>query len=387
MSALPAVVRRRSPASAEGFTLIEMLIAMGLLATLGTFLVALLRNGFELYEKGDSRGDLYTNGTRILEMLEDDLLAVHSGPDGRLIIESGVSGASTRGDTFVLRLVRDVPEGEQNHRVLRRAGTRTGTFERNYDGTDPGPEGRLEIAPPSGLEEVAYALVAEPSDSADRPGILTLYRGVHAPAFDSKSFFDPEKPVDEAWIRERLRPVATDIIGLWVLCYSQASEDWSEEEVLNGSAASLAQSLASWDSTRGILPKSVFPLARSQASANDARDDVYPQRVRIVLQVARGGRPDARLRAGFNVDDSALRLRTTKGLPNEESFDRYLKLGNEWLQVLQTDSSDARVARRRRHTVLTQATVPAGAPVYAGKTFRKTMAIPGRRSFWVEDGK
>lgn len=372
----------------RGFTLLELLVAMALLATLGTFLVSLLKNSFDLYRQGDQRGDLYANAVPILEKLEDDLRAVHSGPDGRFLLEtSSFGGGKGMGDGFLLRLVRVMPHGEQSHPVLRKAGSKPGAQGR-FDGSDPGPEARADLAPPSGLMEVAWALITEPADAADRPGILTLYRGVHAPALQKGSFFDTgaEGGPDEAWVRTNLRPVATDVLGLWILCYGQESQDWGEADVLERTNPE-GLSSSTWDSTRGILPRAAFALARSPESAADPRDDVYPRMVRLILHVGRGSRPEAKLRTTMRPDDTILRVNSTRDLPVEGVDDRMVKVGLEWMALGTTEATDARVQRRRRHTSSVQVAHPVGTPVYSGQVFRKTLDMPARRSFWVEPGR
>ena len=156
----------------RGFTLVELLVAIALLATLGTFLVQLVRGCFRMYSEGDRRGDLYHTALHVLEMLEDDLLAIHPGPEGRLLLQTDAfEGRRGAGDGFFLRLVRTAPGGEQAHPHLRHAGTAPGAKE-SWDGGAPPIEDRATLAPPTGLVEVVYALVQEPGRSPGHPDPL-----------------------------------------------------------------------------------------------------------------------------------------------------------------------------------------------------------------------
>ncbi len=370
-------MRRRQ----AGFTVLELLVAMGLLAALGAFVMQLVGSSFDMYRRGDKRGDLYANAQHILELLETDLVAVHPGPDGRFLLEAEAMGGA--GGGFLLRLVRSIPHSESEHPVLRKAGTRTSASAR-YDGSDPGPGAREDIPPPSGLMEVAWALLPDPTDE-EHPGVLTLYRGVSAPAFAAGGLFDPaqEGQRDEAWVRAQLKPVATDILGLWLLCMGQGSASWEEQLVLEG-RGNAQMALLNWDSTRGVLPPQLFPLARA-GSATVPEDDIYPRAVRMVLQVARRDRPDAWLRGSLREEHQVVGLTTTRDLPEEDEQDQCIKLGTEWMELGARSSGDVSVRRGVRRS--RASALGPGTPVYVGRTFRKTVAIPGRRSFWVEEGR
>ncbi|NRA97195.1 MAG: type II secretion system protein [Planctomycetes bacterium] len=358
-----------------GFTMVELLVALTLLSAIGALLLQLVRGSFMLYRDGDQRGDLYSTAIPVLEMLEDDLRAVDPGPDGRLLVLPSVFGNA--GEGIFIRLVRSMPGGEQQHGVLRRAGTSVGAGG-TYSGRDPGLEERSQIAPPSGLIEVAYALVQEPEDPV---GVLTLYRGERAPAHGSGSFF-ASPGSDEGWVRKNLQPVATGILGLWLLCQGQETEDWQEEIVLEG-AGGQGASLMTWDSTRGMLSSEKFPLARGGASLADPRDDVYPRALRIVLHVARGQRPEATLRRVLRADRKTIDVNTTEQFPGEENVvDRYVKVGSEWMLVGQHQNGEAVVERRCRRSGSRKTVHRIGEPVFVGRVFRKTLALPAARSWW-----
>lgn len=374
----PRVSTPRPSKLRAGFTMVELLVTLAILSALGGLLLQLVRGSFQLYRDGDQRADLYATATPVLEMVEDDLRAVDPGPDGRLLLLPNAFG--TNGEGFLLRLVRSMPGGEQQHRVLRRAGTTPGASG-SYSGDDPGPS-RKEIAPPSGLLEVAYALVHE---QGDPPGVLTLYRGERAPAHGPGSFFAAGgDAMDESWVRQNLRPVATGILGFWILCQSQATEDWAEEIVLEGKGRG-TDSMMTWDSTRGLLDRDAFSLALGPGSVADPRDDIYPRAVRLVLHVARGGRPDATVRRTMREDHNAVEVNTTEGFPVGDSDDKFIKIGGEWMFVTEHDSGRARVQRRRRGSGSRTAIHRAGDDVWVGRTFRKTLALPAARSWWSTD--
>ncbi|MAG57294.1 MAG: hypothetical protein CMJ83_13455 [Planctomycetes bacterium] len=365
---------------AGGFTLIELIAAMALLSALGALLMKLVAGSFDLYEQGDARGDLYATAVPVIEMLEDDLLAVDSGPDGRLLLVTDAFGGSKgRGDGFFLRLIRTMPGGEQQHGVLRKAGS-SASPEGVYAGEDPGPADRKTIAPPSGLMEVCWALVQDPRDPA---GVLSLYRGTRAPVFAGGSFFADGVTEDVAWVRKSLKPMATGILGLWMMCESQQTEDWGELDILEGRRDGSGATLE-WDSTRGLLDKDRFPLSVGPGSVADSRDDVYPRRVRIVIHVARGARPDAKLRRNVLADNTRMSVNSTAGFSALDE-PAYIKVGDEWMKVLDYDGSEITIGRRRRGTDAVKAPHRVGDGVYIGRVFKKTLRLPAWRSYWREE--
>lgn len=375
----------RRPKDRGGFTLVELLAAMALLSALGALLVQLVRGSFDLYREGDLRGDVYANAMPVIEMLGDDLTAINGGPEGRLLLRTDVFQGG-QGDGFLLRIVRTIPGGEQNHPVLRRAGGVPMAAD-IYRGDDPGIGERRSLQPPSGLMEVAYALIQREEDP---PGILSLYRGERAPAGAPGGFFDPEleNSWDEGRVQRDLRLVATDILGLWLLCLAQGADSFDQESALESRDMGRGGTLVNWDSTRGILPRSLFPLALGPASLGDYRDDVFPRRVRIHLDVARGLRPDAVLRSRLTSEQVRIEVNTARSLSGDETEDRFIKVGNEWMEIAGegVSGSSIRVARNRRRTRGVTIDHPAGSPVFAARSFRLTLALPAARSHYGEGG-
>lgn len=361
-----------------GFTVIELLVSMALLTGLGALLLQLVRGSFDLYEKGDQRGELYATAVPVLQLLEDDLTAIHGGPEGRLLLIAQTGPGGSEG--LLLRLLRTAPGGERHHPVLRPAGTRPDA-NASYTGSDPGPKDRGQLAPPSGLVEVAYALLQE---ERDPQGVLTLYRGTRAPALEGDTFFKEDVDgLDTAWVRKNLAPVSTGILGLWILCEAQSTEDWGEEDVMEGKGASHL-AFRNWDSTRGMLDREQFPLAVGPASRDDPRDDVFPRRVRVIMQVARGLKPEAVLRRSLIPESQALDLNTTKLFPPTDDGNLYAKVGGEFMRIERHEGSSAVVTRHRRGTSSKATVHRAGTQVFLGRTFRKTLRIPASRSYWTE---
>jgi prepilin-type N-terminal cleavage/methylation domain-containing protein len=361
----------RRDARRAGMTLIELLVSMALLASLGALVVQLMRNSFELYAAGERRGEFAANAMTVLTRLDDDLRNVATTREGRFLLERrGTTGVGA--PALLLRLIRTAPQGEARHPSLRASGSTPGAAG-VFVGRDPAPESRRSLAPAANLIEVCYALIQDPSIDA---GVLTLYRGERAPAFAAgATFFDPENTEpDDAWVRERLSPIATGVLALHLLCRGPLTEDWNEENVLE-SGGGAGGATAEWDSTRGTLPVERFPFALGEASLGEPRDDLFPSHVRAVLVMGRPGRPDAKLGRRLMPGSTELTVDRAERLPRAQDEERFVKLGHEWLEVKANESWGATVARGRRRTN-PSVDYETSVPVYAGKTFRRTVELP-----------
>jgi hypothetical protein len=230
------------------------------------------------------------------------------------------------------------------------------------------------ILPASGLMEVCYALLQSPNDD---PGILTLYRGVRAPALQPGGFFEPsadgETTFDVAWVRKNLTPVATGVIGLDVLCWGPNTTEWDRPSRDRRPASALEI----WDSTRGILE--AFPLTAGAASLKDGRDDLYPKRIRLVLTLTRPGRPDARLARRVGPAEETISVDSAERLPREGDPGQDICVQGEWMTIVKRDFGSFRVARSPVKNAAGGFAYAAGTPVYVGRKFEQTVNLPDPR--------
>jgi type II secretory pathway component PulJ len=358
-------------------TLLELLVAMTLLAALGGFIVQLLKNSFDLYHAGESRGEYGVNSSVVMSLLEDDLANVAHGPDGRFLLErKRLAQTSLQADPF-LRFVRTIPAGDLEHRFLRLAGTKPKP-ELDWKGREPAPESRDALKPASGMLEVCYALLQEPRDD---PGVLTLYRGVRTPVLEPGGFFDlsaetAESGYDAAWVRKNLQPIVSGILSLDILCWGPETTEW--ERGTSGSKKPTS-AFAWWDSTRGILDGVAFSLAAGPASVLDSRDDLYPSRVRIAVTLARPGRPDARLARRLGPGEDTLVVTALEALPREGDESQLVMIAGERVEIVRHEMGQKRIARPALKPGNDGFAVPAGTAVYVGKLFERTVNLPNPR--------
>ena len=74
--------------SLTGFTLMELLVAVSIFVFLSLLLVGLLRVSFDMWEKGETRGDIYDRTQLVLDQLRIDLSAVYAQKKSRVILKS-----------------------------------------------------------------------------------------------------------------------------------------------------------------------------------------------------------------------------------------------------------------------------------------------------------
>ncbi len=381
----------------SGLSLVELLAAMALLGTLGTLLVQLMRNSFDLYHAGERSGQHLASASTVLGLLEDDLSNVHTGAGGRFVVSVSRVGG---GPQSMIRLVRALPQGEAIHPVLRSAGARPapvptpesqptdgsarglpeiGKPEAAWTGGDPGIGAREQLAPPAGLMEVCWALTQE---DVDPPGMLTLWRGVRTPALAQGGFFGDEAPMvaDPAWIRRNLSPVVTGVLLLRV--YAGDAIPNIEDEAAMLDAPPNASGRETWDSTRALLPPEQFGFARGPASLADERDDLFPRRLGITLTIGTPGRPEARLVRPLRPGERELVVDEPGRLPRLGDRDRLVSVGGEWCEVDDVITGGARVARGRRRSEVGEHAP--GTSVNVGKTYRLTVRPPTGRADYTE---
>ena len=416
-----------------GVTLIEMMVAMTIFSVLGVFLFTLTRGSMEIYRSVQSSGSYRSSFDQTLVTMEEDLLCLWSGdgqeggapawlylthdrtyPEPQETEGGGApmaapSYASGDARSFLLCFTRTFPGGELNNTASRFAGTYT-DGQGYLNGFDDVAESRARklrkvtlqrenvpdweqtqlpgLLPPGGLQEVAYFLQDE---AGEIPGLLTLFRAVRSPVGGAGSFgranasagFTPE------WIQANASPVVSGVIWFGLLCWSQHTREWEAERVLDGQGLSSGDGPSEWsefwwDSTRARHEK--FGLHRGASSAGNAEDDVFPSRVRLVVTFAKdGGRADARLAGRIDGKTRFVRVTNVDALDPDNPQARYLRVDDEWMEVVSISGNELTVARGVRSTSAVRH--ENSAPVLVGRSFVHDIEIPAARSFFQGPGE
>ncbi|GMV83746.1 MAG: hypothetical protein AMXMBFR7_49300 [Planctomycetota bacterium] len=371
----------------RGLTLVELMITMAIFVFLALMLMLMLKETLRSWSRNESSRMLFERAGGAMDRIAADMtLAVSNEPDGidevrarfigdidpatgqqRLMFvrtfEAGPERALTltAGDGRATQL-RLRPQDEDDQAKPPAAAPPPGAPDRDiYRGKGVGDYMAL-----GGLAQIAYFVDSE-----------TLYRGIRAPAIGK--FTDLIRPAEST-------PMVEDCLYLGFDYWGQFTTTWKEQPP----RSQIRGPEKIWDSTRGINapPLNKFVLARAPdlLSENDPSDDVFPRLVRITLTVdaALPGAIHTELVETVSSDDGMLYVEHTEGFPDGGTSQSYLKIGNEWVRYKER-REDAFVAEERGARNTIRADHLAGATIRVGRTFHRTVFIPGFREDWITD--
>ena len=306
-----------------GFTLVELLLALGLMAVLMVALVNLIDTSLEIWGRTESERELVEVGSAVVELMERDLAALEPGPRGDLVAE--LEAWDLDGDQVPLGVLPRL-------RLVKRASAE---------------ELRRMGAPPDrDLVEVVWAVLPnkEAAAGAGR-SIGLLYRGERPHGKGERlSFFD-EGFIDAAG---RTPAGAMEFVGGGVLWLgfgfatqtSIVHDGWTFGDQLQDCSTSWD----AWSKGRPDLGKSSWnEPGAGMPPVKDA--PLLPRRIRIELEIER---PDelvrrTRLAQALETKGSQMAVEDGGRLPEPGSM---ILVDEEWMEVLSVAGD--RVAVRPR---------------------------------------
>jgi len=329
-----------------GFSLVELVLASGLMALLMIGVIALVDGSMTVWRKAETRRDLSEQAIGMIELLARDIETLEGGSRGDLLVEwvtFDTDGDDLRETAWPrLRLVRQASRAELVRMLAGAQAEAAG-------GAVPGaPAPREEVLGP-GLVEVCWAIVpVDPSDPDRRAEGLVL-RGARRVTVDrSDSFFDT------GFIRGRGQPdlsrmdeVTAGLLWFQPLMATQTSivhEGWVP-------GVDVAEVATSWDAWVEDRPDTTVhawnqpPLVQPRAEERC----LLPRRFRIELEVEREAdlRRRARTLDRLEPDDVTFRVTDGTRLPRPDAF---VKVDGEWMRVAEVTGDRVRVKRGQRGT-------------------------------------
>ena len=303
----------------RGFTMVELLLAIGLLSILVVALIRLLDTSLTIWGRTESQRDLDGMGGGVLALLDDDLMALEGGPRGDLLGDwqlfdvdrDGVAGSPMKR----LRLVRQAP--------VRRRGEDADLLEVCW-----------ALLPPSGVE-------------TDQRSLGVLWRGErHLADADTLSFFD------EDFFDSTHKPVAGSLSAvtggvLWFeVWYAAQTSLLREGWTIGEDVADCATSWDAWAAGR-LRPDLTWLNTPPAGSPKVAREPLVPRRVRIALELERPAdlRWRARLAADLDPEATRIRIDDENKLPEEGTL---ILIGEEWVRLGPASRGSATVFRGQR---------------------------------------
>jgi hypothetical protein len=361
-------VRRSGRAGAGGFTLVEMLLALGLLALLVVALIRLLDTSMTIWGRTEAQRDLSEMGSAVLDLVAEDVYALEAGRRGDLV------GDWARFDTD-----RDGAPGALQARLrLVRQATAADLLRARapVDGGASGP--RVTDPRLRGLVEVCYALLPPSRAETDERAVGLLYRGERRVGDDSTSFFDP-RFFDAA---HRPAPGSLELVTGGVLWFevwyaaqtSIVHDGWTLGDDLSDCAAS-------WDAFGRGRPDLELSFLNAPAAGMPAADELplLPRRLRVTLEIERPSELRRRTRLADDVDGELTRLLVAdeERLPERGAM---ILVDEEWMQVGVTGRGSVTVVRAQRGT--RAAPHPAGVLIHHGTAMVREIPVPVMREDW-----
>ncbi|MCE9634157.1 MAG: prepilin-type N-terminal cleavage/methylation domain-containing protein [Planctomycetes bacterium] len=399
--------RSRGP---SGFSLIELMVAMGIFSVIGIAIVSLLTRATEFSRAGTSTTEVLDTLQSFTETFGADAGAIYSRSDSddgapvvRLysdVVKTDVDG-DQRPDAQVRRLmfVRMIP-GEATGSVTRTAGSNVGATAVMDQNLDLEKAAKGSLRPTGGLMEVFWTAVPENKDDL---ALLTAYRGVLAPpGVAGKTFFptkwaaDPTArgpvdrgPVDLKDVQAVARPVLAGILYFGVDFWSRRTETWDATIVPPKGP------LQVWDSTRGIIPKGKgidgFWFAKPNVvnetpTLLDSGDDTFPRRMRVTLVAEEAGQTarTGLLMSELSADAAVIDVSDVRFIPATDTTQRFVKIGPEWIEFGGVEGN--RITGCKRGVRGTTAVAHEyGSRVHYGRTVVREIAIATYRDAYRDE--
>ena len=340
--------------SQRGFTLLEILVVMGLLFVFMTFLTNILFTATDIFSESQ-RGTEITQRTLAAQRPVEECLRDMTGPtqlgdggsDARLLVQWADAGLRQGHNRLqVLRSTVRVDRRTEMELLKRQAEigfvAQYGEVEELQQ--DPRFKQALQqIMQQRGLRGRAQMLLLVWPQGDAEGAFLELRCGLFLPGeslpfkeADGRSLMGlrevrpPEFPAQR--VLENTKVLASGILHLEYRLKSQYTTDWNLEPGSAGPEWVWDSARAGWfDETK--TGREQFTMDLGAGSLNTGTDDVYPYWVRYTLVVGNraGGLPDAILADAISEGSKEARLVNTDNLPDPDTSDHMLKIGSEWV--------------------------------------------------------
>ena len=404
-----------------GYTLIEVLIAVGILVALGSGLATLLTQGISIWRRAENRGRVYDQARILLERMAEDIrsavvLSRSGGGDAwvRFICDMDYLGRQR------LRFVRTT-SAETSNAILRQGGkTLSVQSPAVYDGRNDYREARDgRLGAPGGLMEVIY--LRDPRQSETQ-----LWRGFRSPVGGMNSLLNKEIPHQDKiedlsgiirdtegklyaggmgiedqeklmtalekdreefeWtLSDLARPLTDGVLFLGFNFWGPTTNTWDESEkpLQEPGGSRDSGPLFHWDSTRAIVnwtrgDSDEFVFRPIDGSLTDSSDDIFPAQVEITLVLRDDNSESLYLISSINKTEGILEISKPISRPENEA-DRYILVGDEWMYMDDANGAIVIVKGGRGSRGTKASSHTRGERVDIGATFRRVVEMPGSR--------
>ncbi|MCA8948456.1 MAG: prepilin-type N-terminal cleavage/methylation domain-containing protein [Planctomycetes bacterium] len=392
--------RNDAERSAGGFTLLELVIVMGILSAFLVMLVQLVGLGLDLFAEGEVGQLLADRGVASRRVLSDELALLRGSANGRdreavedrLVVQLlpiGLPADPERGATLVqvVRAAVQLPPARELELVDGELALRARAAEPELSDTELLAK-VAEMRATTPLRGIGNMLLVpwrqEGSDDAllelraawFLPGQTVIVRDMPVDPFAVAVPGSPALP--GVTVLQNIRPILQNLLHCEFAFWSQATVSWTAGA---GAVSGGPGPEQIWDSARGgwlIDDESggTFAFDRGPASRSDPTDDIHPHAIRVLCVAAQPPELPAEglLGARIGPDENGLRVLDGDRFPGPETGG-YVKIHGEWIYYAKREGDRLTGLRRgqRRTKALEH---PAGSRVHVGTTVEFVIPIP-----------
>ena len=392
------------PAS-RGFTLVELLVVMGILSGFLVMLVQLVDSGLSMFREGELGQALADRAARAQRVIGDELQLLRGSAagrdrdvvDDRLVVQRLPLGLPLRADKNAARgpvlraAVQLAPDRELALVDVALTARVLAATPRLDDAALGKRVAELRAFEP--LRGLGNLVLLPWRQEGSDESLLELRAGWFLPGqlipIGEDRFVDPfSVPVPGSAELPGLAlhavtlPVLRDLLHFELLLWSQRTRTWQPTADGAGEGP-----WSVWDSARGgwLVDEAsggVFPLDRGPASAADPRDDVQPHAILVRCVVAQPGEsaPEGLLDESVDAEQTSLLLYDGERFPGRAEGG-WVKLRNEWIAYAQRDGNRLVGLRRGQRGTAAQ-DHPSGLRVHVGRTVEFVVPVVHAKDDW-----
>lgn len=404
-------------AARAGVTLAELIVATALAAVVMASLVSVTSSALNMWTRGERTRDARELGSAALDVLHEDLSALHPTAEGDLVVDWEPFDVDRDGVVERMwprmRFVRDASAAEIasiERRQLadgarakmadarRKAGLEEESSALSEEDLLEAAGRSLEDAALGGggvrdiegtaLVEVLYAVVPDGREGLDRyTGTLLRQERVHTPgtkrvlteddAIDTRGYPDPT----------HAREVVSGILWLRPLLATQTTRvdpGEGEEEESRGWRVhdGLGTSATSWDAWRRGRPDVEATDWNEPAPGMPTRGTrpILPRAIRLEIEVQRAVDRGRAPRLSEFVEETRNSFEVSNGAPLQRAVGRYLLIAGEWVELTSVNGDLVTVRRARRGTAARP--LQPGASILFGEPLAIEITVPVHDDDW-----